>query len=130
MSEGRKRPNPAQWVWYTVGGRLPEQYRTWVLHDVTARSWIWRHAARCTLMLAPLFAICLVLPLSWGLRFGAFALVALVGYFYSFAYMDESAEQRLAKHGYPYGLGKQIRAEANAEETEERNRRYIAMYRS
>lgn len=126
----RQRPNPAQWVWYAFGGRLPDRCREWVLHDTTSKTWVWRHAARSTMLVGPLMLVWLLLPGPLLLRFALVVMAGLVGYFYSFVYMEEAAENRLAKHGYPRGTGKSVRAEAHAEEDELDRQRYIAMYRT
>lgn len=123
------RPNPARWVWYALGGRLPPRYREWVLHDVTARTWIWRHAARSFVLLLPLCTVWLLLPGPLWIRGLLVVMAVVVGYFYSFAYIEESGEHRLVKHGYPRGTGKEVRAQARAERDEEIRQRYIAMYR-
>lgn len=126
----RRRPNPVQWIWYALGGRLPGRYREWVLHDTTSRFWRWRHAARSTVLVGPLMAVWLVLPGPLPLRLALVLMAALVGYFYSFVYMEEAAENRLKKHGYPAGTGKKIRALAHAEEDRLALERYIAQYRT
>ena len=59
----RYRPGPLRWFWYAVGGRLPDAYRPWVLHDLTCRTWPLRHLARLVAQLAPV-AIVLVLLLE------------------------------------------------------------------
>ncbi|WP_158880613.1 DUF5313 family protein [Amycolatopsis anabasis] len=125
----RQRPNPVRWLWYAIGGRLPEKHRTWVLHDITAKTWLLRHAARSTVLIAPLVSVWLLLPGPLGLRLALMLMAALVGYFYSFAYVEESCEHRLAKHGYPRGTGKSVRAEANETTEAEARARYIARYR-
>lgn len=127
----RTRPNPVQWLWYAAGGRLSEQHQEWVLFDLTTRTWVWRHAARSTVLVGPLVAVWLFLPAPWGLRLALSLMAALVGYFYSFAYMEESVEHRLIKHGYPYGTGKRIRAEAAGRKREnaEARARYLERYR-
>jgi hypothetical protein len=129
MVSKRKRPNPAQWVWYALGGRLPSAYREWVLHDMTASTWLWRHAARSSVLLAPLCVVWLLLPGALWIRLAMVMLAVIVGFFYSFVYSEESAEHRLSKHGYAYGTGKQIRAAARAEAEAEIRQRYIARYR-
>ncbi|MBB2939285.1 hypothetical protein FHX82_006371 [Amycolatopsis bartoniae] len=126
----RQRPNPVQWLWYALGGRLPERCREWVLHDTTSRTWVLRHAARSTVLVGPLMLVWLLLPAPIGLRLALVLMAALVGYFYSFVYMEEAAENRLAKHGYPRGTGKRVRKEATAEEDEAARQRYIARYRT
>lgn len=125
----RRRPGPFRWLWYALGGRLPGQYRDWVLHDVTAPTWIWRHAARSTVLIAPLVLVWLLLPAPLGLRLALVLMAALVGYFYSFAYMEESGEHRLAKNGIPRGTGKRIREERKEAAESEMRERYIARYR-
>lgn len=125
----KRRPNPVRWLWYALGGRLPDRHREWVLHDTTSRTWVWRHAARSTVLVGPLMLVWLLLPGAILLRLSLVLMAGLVGYFYSFAYMEEAAENRLAKHGYPRGTGKQVRAEAHAEEAKAALERYIAIYR-
>ena len=56
------RPGPLCWFWYAAGGRLPDRYRAWVLHDLTCRTWPLRHLARLVAQFAPV-AIVLVLLL-------------------------------------------------------------------
>lgn len=130
MSEKLRRPNPVQWIWYSLGGRLPEKCRAWVLHDITARTWAWRHAARTTVLLAPLMAVWLLLPGPLWIRLLLVLMAGLVGYFYSFVYMEEAGENRLAKHGYPRGTGKRIRGQAREEAEREVRERYLARYRT
>ncbi|MEU6644225.1 DUF5313 family protein [Saccharomonospora sp. NPDC046836] len=125
----RRRPNPMQWLWYAAGGKLPGNLREWVLHDVTSKAWMWRHAARSTVLVAPLTAVWLLLPGPLGLRLALCLMAALVGYFYSFAYMHESAEHRIVKHGYPHGTARATRAAAQEAAEAEIRARYVARYR-
>ncbi|ACU97813.1 DUF5313 family protein [Saccharomonospora viridis] len=125
----RRRPNPIQWLWYAAGGALPAEYREWVLHDVTSKHYLWRHAARSTVLVAPLAAVWLLLPGPLVLRLMLCLLAVLVGYFYSFAYADENCEHRIAKHGYEYGTARAIREAARAETDSEMRDRYNALYR-
>ncbi|WP_298182020.1 DUF5313 family protein [Saccharomonospora sp.] len=125
----RRRPNPIQWLWYAAGGALPDEYREWVLHDVTSKHYLWRHAARSTVLVGPLAAVWLLLPGPLVLRLMLCLLAVLVGYFYSFAYADENCEHRIAKHGYPYGTARQIRAAARAETDAAMRERYNTLYR-
>ncbi|MGH3518215.1 MAG: DUF5313 family protein [Haloechinothrix sp.] len=126
---GLNRPNPARWLWYALGGRLPEAHREWVLHDVTTGTWIWRHAARSTVVIAPLASVWLLLPGPLGLRLALVVLATIVAYFYSMAYTEHSCELRLVKHGYPAGTGSRLRARANDEKEAEARARYLARYR-
>jgi hypothetical protein len=125
-----KRPNPVEWVWYAFGGGLPEDRREWVLHDVTANTRFLRHFARSMVLIAPLVVGWLFVPAPLGLRLAIVLLGLVVGLFYSFVYIDESAEHRLVKAGYPRGTGKRVRDEQNAERDAEAKARYIAMYRN
>jgi hypothetical protein len=52
--------NPLRWIAYAYGAGLPPRYRTWVLHDVTTRTWVLRHITRSLVQFAP-FAIVLFL---------------------------------------------------------------------
>lgn len=110
LGMGKHRPNPAQWVWYTYGGRLPEHLAEWVLHDVTCRTWVLRHLARAITQLSPLCLIVLLLPGPLWIRLSSIGLGLLVGIFYSMSAMVETCEHRLIKHGYPPGIGRETRA--------------------
>jgi len=124
-----KRPNPAQWLWYAAGGRLPSRLSAWVLHDVTARTWVLRHAARSIALLTPITAACLLFPGPLGLRLAMALLVIIVGAYFSLSYVEESCELRAVKHGHAPGMAKTIR-DARHEVAEAAVRaRYNATYR-
>lgn len=99
-----------RWLWYSLGGRLPERYRAWVLHDVTCRTWALRQVLRSLLVAAPLVLILLVLvPGPFWIR-GLSALGGvLMGLVYSLGYLIETTEHRLVKAGYPVGTGERAR---------------------
>lgn len=126
----RRRPNPILWLWYAVGGRLPERHRDWVLHDVAGPTWMLRHAARSTMLVGPLAAVWWLLPAPTALSIALSVMACLVGYFYSFCYIVESAEHRLVKHGYPPGTFARVREDARREATEAARARYDAIYRA
>lgn len=125
-----QRPNPFQWLWYAVGGRLPERLAPWVLHDVTARTWVWRHAARGLVLLVPIAAACLLLPGPLGLRLAMVLLVAIVGVYFSLSYVDESCELRAAKHGYAHGIARATRDARNEAAQAREQARYEAQFRT
>lgn len=108
----RERPGPVRWVRYAVGGQLPARYQSWVFHDLTSRTWVLRHTARSLVLILPLMLVWLLLPGPLWVRFLLVLMAGLVGFFYSFAYIEESCEHRLSKHGYPHGMGKRVRREA------------------
>ena len=106
------RPTALQWVWYALGGGLPERLAPWVLADTTRRTWVWRHLARALVQLTPVFVVCLVaVPVPLAYRVAAVAGGVLVGLLFSVAYMTETIEHRVVKAGYPSGTAARLRAE-------------------
>lgn len=123
------RPNPAQWLWYAVGGRLPQRCNEWVLHDITCRTWAVRHFARGFVQMSPVLLL-LLLPGPLLIRVLSIVLGLLVGYFYSMSYMWQTTEERLVKQGYPRGLGAQTRRAAHAEQDARAKAAYERLYRT
>jgi hypothetical protein len=108
----RQRPNPLQWVWYALGGGLPRDLSPWVLADTTRSTWIWRHVARALVQLLPVLVLCIVaVPVPLAYRLSAAAGGLLLGLMFSFAFMTETIEHRVAKAGYPPGTAARLRAE-------------------
>jgi hypothetical protein len=108
----RHRPNPAQWVWYALGGGLPRDLSPWVLADTTGPTWIWRHLARAVVQLLPVLVLCVVaVPVPVSYRLSAAAGGLLLGLLFSIAFMTETIEHRVAKAGYPPGTAGRLRAE-------------------
>jgi hypothetical protein len=107
-----KRPGPLLWLRYAYGGALPERYREWVLHDVTAPSWVVRHVLRGVVQFLP-FAIVLllVIPVDKGILATGIAMGALIGLLFSTAFVDNVAESRAMKAGYPEGYAARVRRE-------------------
>ena len=107
-----KRPSPAQWLWYALGGGLPRELSPWVLADTTGRTWIWRHLARAVVQLLPLLVLCLVVvPVPLAYRVSAAVGGLLLGLLFSIAFMTETIEHRTTKAGYPPGTAARLRAE-------------------
>ncbi|SOE00819.1 DUF5313 family protein [Blastococcus haudaquaticus] len=120
-----RRPNPAQWVWYALGGGLPRELSSWVLADTTGRTWIWRHVARAVVQMVPLVVLCLaVVPVPFAYRLSAAAGGLLLGLLFSFAFMTETIEHRVAKAGYPPGTAARMRAERAERARVEKRARY------
>jgi hypothetical protein len=46
------RPDPARWLRYASGGKRPERYFRWRLHDLTLRTWPLRHLIRAVVQVA------------------------------------------------------------------------------
>jgi hypothetical protein len=98
------RPAPHRWIWYALGGGLPDRHHPWVLHDTTTRTWWLRHVARSIVQVAvPIALVMAFLPAGWGLRAAAAGGGLALALFYSLAYMPETTENRVVKAGYPAG---------------------------
>lgn len=131
MAEERavRRPNPARWLWYALGGRLPERHREWVLHDVTCRTWVLRHLLRSLVQISP-GLLFLLLPGPLWIRAMAVLGGVLMALMYSLSYMAHTSEYRLRKHGYPLGTGQAVRERATEQVRAAEAARYAEIYRS
>jgi hypothetical protein len=119
-----------RWLWYTFGGRLGPRYREWVLRDTTTRTRWLRQAVRGMVQtLPPALLILVVLPFSW-LTWASIVLGLLLALWYSIAYIDQTAERRLVKHGYEPGTLALALRERYLRENEDRIVRYMATYRN
>jgi hypothetical protein len=99
-----RRPNPARWLWYAYGGRLPDRYREWVRYDNTARTWLLRHVLRVVAMALPVAVVAFVLlrlftPVPALMIVGVFVMGLLVTFFFTIGMARDFAKARLAKHG-------------------------------
>jgi hypothetical protein len=107
------RPAPHRWLWYALGGRLPERNRGWVLHDTTTGTWWLRHIARSLVQMAiPITLVMTLLPAGWGLRAAAAGGGVALALFYSLAYMSETTENRVVQARYPVGTAQAHRDRA------------------
>jgi Na+-transporting methylmalonyl-CoA/oxaloacetate decarboxylase gamma subunit len=91
------RPGVLRWLWYALGGGLPERHSAWVLHDTTTGSWGVRHVLRAAVQMA--------VPV-------ALVLLVLLGLIFSIAYMTETTENRVKKAGYAPGSAQAVRDRA------------------
>jgi Family of unknown function (DUF5313) len=110
-----RRPGPIRWLWYAFGGRLPGEYREWVLHDLTSVTWPLRHLGRLLTQLAPVAGVLVaVLPgPPWVRVMGAVG-GSVVGLLYSYVFLYEATERRATKAGYPPGTLQVVREERQA----------------
>jgi Family of unknown function (DUF5313) len=116
---------------YAFGRGLPPEHREWVLHDVSARTWVLRHLLRTTVQLLPIAVLLFVLiPGPAWVRACAVLAGLLIGYFYSMAYMHQSTEHRAVKAGYPRGAATAARDRHTEAERAEQARRYAERWRS
>ncbi|HEY0636525.1 MAG TPA: DUF5313 family protein [Pseudonocardiaceae bacterium] len=128
------RPGPARWLWYAFGGRLPERYREWVLRDLTARTWLARFAVRAVLRFSPVavgtaLLLILVLDAPVALGLGSVGIGSVVAVYFALSYSVESAEKRVAAHGYPAGTAARVRREREAARDPDWQRRYDEAWR-
>jgi hypothetical protein len=122
-------PGPVQWIWYTFGGSLGPRYREWVLRDTTARTRWLRQAVRGTVQISPPAVLMLVvMPFSW-LTGASIVLGLLLALWYSMAYINQTGERRLVKHGYEPGTLAMALHERYLRENDDRIVRYMATYR-
>ncbi|WP_424188397.1 DUF5313 family protein [Actinokineospora sp. G85] len=121
------RPDPLHWLWYAVGGTLPERNRMWVLWDLTARTWVLRHFARVMVLFLPIWLVLLV-PGPLSLRLSMVAAGYATGLYFSLSFMEDAAERRLVKHGFPAGINRDIREESDRRDRAEVAGLYASLY--
>jgi Family of unknown function (DUF5313) len=126
------RPNPLLWIWYTLGGKLGSPYREWVLHDVTCRTRWLRQTVRAVAQIAAPAAVVSVALTGLGIGvvvLGGVACGALLGLWYSLAYIDQTGDRRLVKNGYEPGTLKRVLRERYDREHGDQFVRYMQTYR-
>lgn len=123
-----RRPNAALWVYYQYRGKLPMEYRDWVLHDGTCRTWLLRVLIRGLVQVTPLVIVVFTGLVVFGdgsvlLALGSVVLGILVTVRYVLSYAEESVNFRLARHGFPSEHGSRVRRQryraAHADEAEQ-----------
>jgi Family of unknown function (DUF5313) len=107
-----ERPGILRWVWYALGGGLPDRYREWVLHDTTTGTWLVRHILRVLVVLIiPTAVLVLLMPTGAYLRvLTAFTTDACVVLLTAILASDMT-ERRLHRMGYPWGTAAERRAQ-------------------
>ena len=106
------RPPLGKLLWYSYGGSLPVEYHSWVLHDVTCRTWVVRHFARWMLVIVPVFFLFItLLPTPFGIRL--FTDIAVCGAIFMFALVNilVDTDRRAVRAGYSFNLPGQIRSQ-------------------
>lgn len=125
-----ERPGALRRLGYAAGVKLPARFNDWALHDATSKHWQVRYVLQRSVGILPLCAVWLLLPGSIWLRLSLVLMAALVAYFYSCAYMEESVEHRLRRQGFPHNTGRRVRAAAAEAKNAEVTARYLARYRT
>lgn len=127
---GFRRPNPVLWVYYQYGGKLSAEYRDWVLHDATCKTWVLRALIRSLIQIAPiavgLFVVLGLLGGQWPLAAGSLLLGVLVVVRISLTSSTDSVDNRLVKYGFPPGHGSAVRNQMD----EAAKERYRAIWRN
>lgn len=125
-----RRPGPLRWLWYAMGGGLPERYRDWVLHDVSTRTWALRQMLRSVVQLVPFGILLVVLvPGELWVRLVAVLGGALVGLMYAASFVHLTTEHRSVKAGWAPGQAEAERERRTAPSREAAARRYADRYR-
>ncbi|TCO62454.1 DUF5313 family protein [Actinocrispum wychmicini] len=129
-----KRPNPLWWLWYAFGGKLPNRYREWVLHDATAPTWLVRHVLRRLVFMAPILSLLYLLLavilgydvtiVLLGLGLGIYA-----GVYYALIFSTHSVDTRVTRHGYPDDYASQVRRALKQAEREAKAAEYNRHWR-
>jgi len=110
--EKRERPELRLLLWYSIGGSLPPRYNTWVLHDVTCRTWWLRHFARVFAIIAPLSAaFFFFLVPNFGAA-AAYAGTCLTGTMFlaGMIYILIDTDRRAVRAGYPTSYASELRS--------------------
>lgn len=124
------RPGPLWWLWYAMGGGLPERYRDWVLHDVTTRTWALRQMLRSIVQLVPIgILLVLLVPGELWVRLVAVLGGAAVGMIYAASFVHLTTEHRSVKAGWARGQAEAVREKRTAPQREAAARRYEERYR-
>jgi hypothetical protein len=108
------RPGVLRWLWYAMGGGLPQRHSAWVLHDTTTGSWGVRHVLRAVVQMSvPIALVLLLVPGPFWIRGMAALGGLLLGLIFSIAYMTETTENRVKKAGYRTGTAQVVRDRAH-----------------
>lgn len=118
------RPTVGRFVWYCFGGSLPAENSTWVLHDVTCRSWILRHFFRWTVVIVPLFVLYVALmPMQSGVRLFTGITFALGLYVMALVFILIDTDRRAVRAGYAYSEPQAVRSATSVERQRSANSR-------
>ena len=108
------RPNPAQYLGYVFGRRLPDEYRDWVRNDLADQGAVRRHMVRYAipplLVLAPFW----LLPASLYVHLEMTAPIYIWALLMALALNKVWRRHRLAQHGLDPNLVDEINRKKNA----------------
>lgn len=119
-----QRPSPPRLLWYCLGGSLPARNSTWVLNDVTGRTWLLRHFARTMLYIVPLFTLyMLLMPSSLTIRLLTGLTFAGGVFMFSLVNTLVDTDRRAVRAGYTQGAAAKLRGERS--EKRQRDAAYL-----
>lgn len=111
-----RRPTLGRFIWYCYGGSVPAENHSWVLHDVTCRTWILRHFARWTMVILPLFVLYLAfVPMAFGIRVYTGIAFGLGLYVMSLVFILIDTDRRAVRAGFAYSQPQAIRSASSVE---------------
>lgn len=129
-----KRPNPLLWLYYQYGGRLPEAYHDWVLHDATSKLWLLRAFVRTISQAVPFVIVLLVVfgifGVPWYFALACVLLGLVVSIYYALSYASDGIDSRLRGYGYPANYASTFRQERYEAEHAADSERYREVWRS
>lgn len=127
------RPNPIRWLWQAFGGRIPQRYHEWILHDATVRTWWLRYLLRTIIKVLPVMAALFVFLHSFGgpiwLTLQSISIGLIVAVYYSISYADENTDSRVASYGYPPKHASYLRGRSKEHLEQQSQARYEANWR-
>jgi hypothetical protein len=106
-----RRPDLRHLLWYCYGGSLHARHHTWVLHDVTCRTWWLRHFGRWLMVIVPFFALYMALvPTPFGIRL--YTGLTFSGAIFMFALVNImiDTDRRAVRAGYSFNYPQQLRS--------------------
>jgi hypothetical protein len=111
-----KRPSAGKFLWYSLGGSLPAENSSWVLHDITCRTWWLRHFGRTMLFIVPLLSLYLLLvPASLSLRLLTGLTFAGGIFLFSLVNILVDTDRRAVRAGFGPGLAAHMRTQESVE---------------
>ena len=110
------RPSFGGLIRYAYWGMLPQKNSTWILHDLTCRTWVLRHFARWSMVVLPLFGLYMIfMPTPAAIRLYTGITYSLGIYVLSFVFILIDTDRRAVKAGYPHSLPQAMRTDASVE---------------
>ncbi len=99
-----------RWLFYAFWGPLPQRNRVWVLYDATCSTWVFRYLGRLlTVAVLPTVAVLLFFPGPLPVRALTAVAAASGALLFTAVWANEATDYRLARAGWPEGIGPELR---------------------